>query len=266
MKKNHTMRAASLLLVLTLITSCFVGGTFAKYTTELSGDDTARVAKFGVTLDADTDLFSMEYNAPGSISVKSHDDADVIAPGTTGTAAAFTISGDPEVDVKVTVSLSGDANETDDDLTMVTLPAGTYTDYTEMVEQSDGAYQYSDEYTLSTDYKPVLWTLSYTPVGGTKAAVSGCENVNLDAIEAYLSGTLSDQYEVDEDDSFKDINGKYELTWVWGFDADDTQIDDNDRADTTLGQIAAGVVDATGLADYVAIESFNLVLRVEQVD
>ena len=31
MKKNRTMRVAALLLALTLMTSCFVGGTFAKY-------------------------------------------------------------------------------------------------------------------------------------------------------------------------------------------------------------------------------------------
>ena len=38
MKKTGFMRAALLLLVLTLITSCFVGGTFAKYTTSATGD------------------------------------------------------------------------------------------------------------------------------------------------------------------------------------------------------------------------------------
>ena len=42
MKKTKLMRAALLLLVLTLITSCFVGGTFAKYTTSAEGSDTAR--------------------------------------------------------------------------------------------------------------------------------------------------------------------------------------------------------------------------------
>ena len=53
MKKNWTMRVALLIVALTLITSCFVGGTFAKYVTGASYEDTARVAKFGVLLSID---------------------------------------------------------------------------------------------------------------------------------------------------------------------------------------------------------------------
>lgn len=39
------MRAAVLMLALVLITSCFVGGTFAKYVTSGTGGDNAKVAK-----------------------------------------------------------------------------------------------------------------------------------------------------------------------------------------------------------------------------
>ncbi|MFR0985955.1 MAG: hypothetical protein ACLSFZ_04975 [Frisingicoccus sp.] len=45
MKKNRMMRLASSLLVLTLLTTCVISGTFAKYTTQAGGSDTARVAK-----------------------------------------------------------------------------------------------------------------------------------------------------------------------------------------------------------------------------
>ena len=84
MKKTKLMRAALLLLVLTLITSCFVGGTFAKYTTSASSEDSARVAKWGFTANNSsvvlTDLFKDAYdqNVQGK--------ADVIAPGTTNSA------------------------------------------------------------------------------------------------------------------------------------------------------------------------------------
>ena len=44
-KKNRTLRAAVLMLALVLITSCFVGGTFAKYVTSGDAGDNARVAK-----------------------------------------------------------------------------------------------------------------------------------------------------------------------------------------------------------------------------
>ena len=45
-KKNRTLRAAVLMLALVLITSCFVGGTFAKYVTSGEAGDNARVAKW----------------------------------------------------------------------------------------------------------------------------------------------------------------------------------------------------------------------------
>ena len=50
LKNNRTMRAAVLLLALVLITSCFVGGTFAKYVTSGDAADLARVAKWGCLL------------------------------------------------------------------------------------------------------------------------------------------------------------------------------------------------------------------------
>ena len=46
------MRVASALLVAVLLSTCAISGTFAKYVTEGSGSDTARVAKFGVTVTA----------------------------------------------------------------------------------------------------------------------------------------------------------------------------------------------------------------------
>ena len=54
MKKNFMMRAASVLLVAVMLTTCAISGTFAKYVTSDSGSDFARVAKFGVTV---TDKF-----------------------------------------------------------------------------------------------------------------------------------------------------------------------------------------------------------------
>lgn len=83
MKKNRLFRAATVLLVLTLITSCFVGGTFAKYTSSTTGSDNARVAYWGFDQAATTEihLFDGTYT-----NVKSSGEVDgithVIAPGT----------------------------------------------------------------------------------------------------------------------------------------------------------------------------------------
>ena len=48
MKKTKVMRLLSLLLVMTLISTCAISGTFAKYVTRAEGEDQARVAKWGV--------------------------------------------------------------------------------------------------------------------------------------------------------------------------------------------------------------------------
>ena len=254
--KINTTRMIAILGSLCLVTSSFVGSTLAKYTTQVSGNDTARVAKFGVVLSADTDLFKASYAGNDEISVLSdvYNDAArtgrVIAPGTSGTATVFTIAGAPEVDVKLTASLGA--------FTMATLPKDTYTDYTKVVDtDNNGKTDGFDTFTLAEDYKPVKWTLKFTSAEAgatTQTVASG----NLDAINNYLTNTLSREYDV-EDDSFDEINGNYELSWEWVFDGV------NDAADTYMGQIAAGVV-TTEPAGYEGDESFAFTLVVEQID
>lgn len=106
MKKTKLMRAALLLLVLTLITSCFVGGTFAKYTTSAEGSDTARVAKWGVVITAHGETFANTYatdteNVAGTIANSVVSANKVVAPGTKGNMVGMTITGTPEVAVNV---------------------------------------------------------------------------------------------------------------------------------------------------------------------
>lgn len=117
MKRNRWMRAGGLLVVLTLITSCFVGGTFAKYVTENEGMDTARVAKWGVEVTVTGDGFKTSYGKDyaesnvESNTVISSTGEKVVAPGTKGTFGGVKITGKPEVAVKIEttadVDLSG---------------------------------------------------------------------------------------------------------------------------------------------------------------
>lgn len=126
-KKNWTLRAAVLMLALVLITSCFVGGTFAKYVTSDNAADLARVAKWGVSITAHPTggVFAKEYDAiAGEENTVVADDGktNVVAPGTKKeNAALVTLSGKPEVAVKVTYSAEhfrldgnwvGDENDT----------------------------------------------------------------------------------------------------------------------------------------------------------
>ena len=105
MKKNKMMRIASALLVAVILTTCAISGTFAKYVTSGNGSDVARVAKFGVTVTGTADTFKETYakNDTGftlaANTVVSTE--DVVAPGTSGSMAAFTLTGTPEVAVRV---------------------------------------------------------------------------------------------------------------------------------------------------------------------
>lgn len=86
-KGSKLPKLAALLLVLTLATTCFVSGTFAKYVSEGEGEDAARVAKWGVKVEITGDGFKTTYgrdevnaNVDGPTVVSSTTEK-VVAPG-----------------------------------------------------------------------------------------------------------------------------------------------------------------------------------------
>ena len=107
MKKNIAMRVAAFLFILTMISTCAFATTFAKYTTSNYATDEARVAKWGVTVSGITEatnneLFVKEYDDSANATVRAT--VDVVAPGTEGKLAYFSIKGTPEVATKVIYS------------------------------------------------------------------------------------------------------------------------------------------------------------------
>ncbi len=110
MKKNKMMRIASAVAMATLLSTCVISGTFAKYTTSDSSTDTARVATWGFTNTASINidgLFNTAYTGDNGMEAK----ADAIAPGTTNSASfKFTYDGQeaaPEVAYSFVVSTAG---------------------------------------------------------------------------------------------------------------------------------------------------------------
>ena len=101
MKKNKMMRLASGLLVAVLITTSTISGTFAKYTTDATATDTARVAQWGIVITAEADAATNTLFGKNYTDVVSTSD-DVVAPGTSGTLSTFTVAGTPEVNFKTT--------------------------------------------------------------------------------------------------------------------------------------------------------------------
>ena len=87
MKKNHAARLGALALALTLVSTCLMGGTLAKYTTTVTGTSTATVAKWVFNANnaaADTKKFE-NINLGDTLNYKVTDiKTGVIAPGTEG--------------------------------------------------------------------------------------------------------------------------------------------------------------------------------------
>ena len=218
-KKNVLMRSAGLLLVLVLVTSCFVGSTFAKYTVGGTGKDTARVAKFGVTITAEGAMFAEEYatddKAATTItnSVVSTTDVNgqrdkVVAPGTKGNMSSITLNGKPEVAVRVeykvnTFELTGWQTGDDD---------------------------------ATTEYCPLVFTVSDKTY---KIGDTGIDTV--DKLEAAVKNAIegcSQSYEANTDLSTADVKVP-SVGWEWAFEGND------DAKDTKLGDRAAAGNAAT---------------------
>ena len=194
MKKNLFLKLASGLLVLCLASTCAIGTTFAKYVTGDSASDTARVAKWGITVSTSGTLFGTDYakngetnsdeiialNSSTNVSAFEGSDIDIVAPGTKNdTGFMVTISGTPEVEYDVTSS-NTDAIEDiylkagaygvmvkqlglNADSTVVGLyteSAGTYTQVTTGTWASGtDYYKLMDkiDFTSGSDYYPIQW-------------------------------------------------------------------------------------------------------------
>ena len=166
MKKNKMMRLASLLLVMVLMTTCVIGGTFAKYTSTATSSDTARVANWGfeaVSMDL-TGLFATTYETHTDgftgDTVISANTTDLIAPGTSG-FDTFQFAYDqsaginaPEVAYTFEVSTEGSscAQSIQDNNNIVwALDHGTYGTWTQLIASIKAL---SGDASGSKDYAP----------------------------------------------------------------------------------------------------------------
>lgn len=250
-KKHWTLRAAGLLFALVLITSCFVGGTFAKYVKSVSGTQLARVARFGVEITAEDDTaFKTTYAtyasglSIGANSVISSIGASgtrdkVVAPGTgEDKAATLSITGTPEVAVHVELTMSG---------MDVFLRAGDHPDLT--------ATSPTARFNLAKPYHPVVFTLKQNDAELKSGTISD--------INAYLA-SLPKDFAPGTDLGTK--FGTYTLSWEWAFE--DSTIDKKDQADTLLGALAAkqSAFPYDPGTDYHTGISFTLTATVTQID
>ena len=202
MRKNKMMRLASALLVAVLLTTCAISGTFAKYVTEVTATDNARVAHWGFeATDSSitfTDLFNETYT-----NVKSSETGkNVIAPGTTGYGTfKFDYDNDaaaPEVAYTFVVSTAGSscAQEIQDNKNIIwylnDVKAGTNGTWSELmtaIEDLDGNVAQYDAGTLPTAFNAnqtikISWEWLFE--GGSATYVVGGNTLNQDQYDTYM--------------------------------------------------------------------------------
>lgn len=119
MKRNKMMRVASTLLVAVMLTTCVISGTYAKYTSEKTASDVARVAKWQILVN-DNDLYVESENVTFDLfetvkdtglvtenEVAVVDGESIIAPGTSG-SFDLVIENKSEVDAEYAITLEED--------------------------------------------------------------------------------------------------------------------------------------------------------------
>ncbi|WP_159721168.1 hypothetical protein [Enterococcus sp. CSURQ0835] len=214
-KKNKEMRRAFGVAALVIVTLSLLGGTLAKYTKEGNVEDSARVAKFSVTAEGDTDhLFSATgmydnwtavptFDASGgidnkpnledSVESKKNPKDKVLAPGTSGYAVieVGNTASEVDVDYKTSLTITNAGN----------IP----------LEYSYAAGEKGTQLTASA------WS-STPPTAGT------------------INGTIA---------KGTTENHEVYIFWRWAFEKgnDDAEIALNDAADTTLGEAGTATVN-----------------------
>lgn len=212
MKKNKMMRAASALMVATLLTTSVISGTFAKYVTSVNSSDWARVAVWGFNETSNetsisiTDLFNNTYDS----TVKSGGDHnDVIAPGTTGSAT-------------FSFAYEGSANAPEVAYTFSVNPNESFC--SEFIENNPN----------------IKWRLDSGDWGNWDALIDSIKN---------LSGDSSGTKEYDPGElptAFNRTTNTHTVEWKWIFDDTatnkETTTTNNDVNDTKMGNDGSALV------------------------
>lgn len=261
MKKNKMMRIASVLLIVTILSTCAISGTFAKYVVTGTGTGEAKVARWGIEISMNgDDLFANRYakSTTGTgVAVLAKGTYDVVAPGTNSDEAGSTFSahianvgGPTEVAVRYALGFQ-------DGWTDIVLHEGDVIKDETVLKPATG-YEDLD---VEADYSPVKFSIYYkgTIQGNTNlydystgdgfAIVEGVSltdfdnnvtsgsnmNIGLNGVNAYVD-TTTKQIIVDAPAGMT-LTGDFICKWEWKYE-DGTSAAEKayiDKLDTYLG-------------------------------
>lgn len=245
-------RIFSLLLVLAMASTALFGGTVARYNTSDAANASAQVAKWGIVLKVDGNLFGVKYKDVANYNQASADDtnisvssaaatpATVVAPGTKNdTGISISLTGKSETKVQVDMTVTAKSiflaagtygvmveNTSVTEANYATFMADTYDklyvvdngEYVVATEFDESATYYTikDAVTLAAPYYPVVYAAAgATNVTGTVA------NDTLDMIaQAYIKAVDSTATPTDTDGDPNNASKTYTVTKVFDVNKD----------------------------------------------
>ena len=163
MKKNHAARLGALALALTLVSTCLMGGTLAKYTTTVTGTATATVAKWVFNAN---DANSTSKTFAVSLEDTTLNDKVTekkIAPGTDGSFAIVINAVGSDVALDYTIAFSDIQNKPSNLNFYSDEEFKTKIDNLVGYSKLDGSIGIKDEKTVT---KTIYWKWPYEGVDG----------------------------------------------------------------------------------------------------
>ena len=224
----------SVMICLLVILSMTLSGTVAKYVTS-GGDfsDSARVAKWGVTIDTYSDLVS-SYKRDGIIvfQTRSGTQDNIIAPGTRGSLICFEVNGNAEVSYAVDIV---------DESASFSLGDGYMASSKLLVDEDNEEFEYFPIIIKFTKYDKTVVTYGMTGTGADNTRDTVTELV--EAVESALKTALDENIAPGED-----VHRMYSVEWEWAYSADANNSYQTREKDTILGEALVNNKDRFNIA------------------
>lgn len=146
-KRSYAARFGAMALTLTLVTACLLGGTMARYVTEVSGSATAAVAAWSFKANSATENFTLDLGKTRTEYKAGNIKDEVIAPGTTGKFEIVIDGTGSEVGIAYSVAIEADGGTTlPEDMVFSTskITADNAGEKLDTFEIADGNIDYAD--------------------------------------------------------------------------------------------------------------------------
>ncbi|WP_418252314.1 hypothetical protein [Gordonibacter urolithinfaciens] len=184
-KKSYAARLGVLAVALSLVTACLLGGTMAKYVTEVSGTGSATVAAWSFKANDQTKEFTVDLADTANTNVAT----DRIAPGTKGSFGIKVDATGSETALDYTIAFSNLTNMPDGlkfysdiDRTIAITDLATYKGF-------DGGIALTEVGTPVT--KTVYWEWAYEG-DNTKDTAAGTNASKAASFKITVTGTQKD--------------------------------------------------------------------------